>query len=215
MLNFNWEGYAEVIEKSNGRAHYKSNVEAVEAYHENLMLRLTPFLKMEPLVPINASCSAPPLPLPSDLKCENHGNALQGSLRSSIPKIGMLIQFGFDVDILEIHLNEIYDLVDQFFIIESSKSHFRTIQKPLMWEHVKSQPRFLKFADKITHFVVDDADVAEVKHFFQSSTSLFYDLRIWKMEKLQEALRWNKFLRWNKAHKFFQHYDLIGKLISL
>jgi hypothetical protein len=32
-------------------------------------------------------------------------------------------QFGFDTDILEIMLNELADVVDKFFIMESTKTH--------------------------------------------------------------------------------------------
>jgi hypothetical protein len=32
-------------------------------------------------------------------------------------------QFGFDADILEIMLNELADVVDKFFIMESTKTH--------------------------------------------------------------------------------------------
>lgn len=35
----------------------------------------------------------------------------------------------------------------------------QNIQKPLLWDRVKSQLRFRRFADKVVHIVLDDVDV--------------------------------------------------------
>ena len=213
--SFNWNGYQEAIDKSKRKGHQMADIEMVEAYQEKLMLLLTPFLEMEPRVPINASCTAPLLTPPTELNCKNHGNAFTGSHQTTPPKIGILVQFGFGVDVLEIYLNEVYDVVDRFFLIEATKAHFRTIRKPLMWERVKDQPRFQKFADKIVHLVMDDGETAEANKVFQNSSILVDEKKIWKMEALQETLRWTKFLQWNKAHAFFSPEDLIGGLNCL
>jgi len=208
--SFDWNGYKELkIDKSKLS---RTEVERIESYQESLIILLTPFLEMEPRLPINNSCAPQNLPLPSDVKCQGHGNAFSGSLRPTPPKVGILVQFGFGVDVLEIYLNEVYDVVDQFFIIEATKSHFRTLRKSLMWEKVKDQARFQKFANKITHFVIDDADAAEANQVFLNSSTLVDMKQIWQMESLQENLRWAKFLQWNKAHSFFSSNDLIGQL---
>lgn len=35
----------------------------------------------------------------------------------------------------------------------------QNLRKPLLWDQVKSQPRFRRFSEKIVHIVVDDVDV--------------------------------------------------------
>lgn len=157
---------------------------------------LTYFLELEPLEPINESCKAPPLPPPIETNCSLHPNAFNGVRRRQPAKIGALLQFGFDVDVLEIHMNELYDVVDVFFIIESTHAHFENIKKPLIWEHVQQQDRFTKFP--VVHFIIDDVE------------SLKATDKKWSMEALQERLRWTKFLEWNEATKYFDDEDVIG-----
>ena len=96
------------------------------------------FSRQEPLVPINATCQPPPLISPDEIIC-NHTNVrsfrmdgetiersttlFQGK-RITPAKIGHAIQFGSaDVDTLEIHLSELYDVVDYFFIVEFVVQH--------------------------------------------------------------------------------------------
>lgn len=113
-----------------------------------------------------------------------------------------MLQFGFDVDSLEIHLNELYDNVDKFFILESTRTHFRTVRKPLLWERVRLQPRFQKFSDKIIPFTLDDAESAHLSE----------KVKTFALESLQERLRWEKFLQWNNSTRFFEDHDLLGEL---
>jgi hypothetical protein len=66
--------------------------------------------------------------------------------------------FGFEADTLEIALRDQLDLVDWFFIVESTVTHKGVrlclvtskmplqMSKPLMWERLKFTPRF-SFAD--------------------------------------------------------------------
>ena len=58
-----------------------------------------------------------------------------------------------EVDLLEIRLHELYSQVDQFFIVEGTKT-FSNKQKPLFFEENKK--RFEEFIDKITYIVLDD-----------------------------------------------------------
>jgi len=55
-----------------------------------------------------------------------------------------------ELDILEIRLNELYDVVDYFVIVENSLTHSGK-QKPLYY--VENQKRFAKFQDKIIHII--------------------------------------------------------------
>lgn len=58
-----------------------------------------------------------------------------------------------EIDILEIRLNELYDHVDKFVLVESLET-FRGNLKPLYY--LENQKRFAKFQDKIIHVIVED-----------------------------------------------------------
>lgn len=58
-----------------------------------------------------------------------------------------------ELDLLEIRLNELYDHVDKFVLVESVET-FRGNLKPLYYEENKN--RFEKFADKIIHVIVEE-----------------------------------------------------------
>ena len=207
MSSFDWDDYKTIVGNK--------NIHEIDAVLEKLIQLLQYFIILEPKVPINSECTAPVLDPPEKLNCswKGYGTAFTGERNSDPPKIGILVQFGFGVDVLEIYLNEMYDVVDMFFIVESTKSHYRTLRKPLVWEKVKDQDRFSKFKDKITHFIIDDAQNAEVNHFFAHANTIgSTDKKIWKMEESQEGLRWMKFLEWNAAQKFFTDNDLLGNL---
>jgi len=78
-----------------------------------------------------------------------------------------------------------------------------------MWEKVKDQECFYKFADKIVHFVMDDAESSDVSRQVKGGV---WDKVMWTMEHTQERVRWTKFLQWNEHHKFFKELDLLGKM---
>jgi len=122
--------------------------------------------------------------------------------RTTPARVAHLIQFGGDADVLEVHLNEIYEIVDKFFILESVRTHYKNMSKELVWPILAQQPRFKKFLDKIVYFPVNDSLLA--------SMVLDYD-GIWKNEHSQEKLRWKLFLQWNKEHNnYFKDDDVIG-----
>lgn len=61
--------------------------------------------------------------------------------------------FWKELDILEIRLNELYDTVDKFILVEAA--HTQSMQpKPYYFEENKE--RYSKFLDKIIHIKVDD-----------------------------------------------------------
>lgn len=189
FLAFPWDDFENVTAKG----HEAETL----SYAESFIGELKHFLELEPLVPINEECKPPPLPSSDDVNCTLYPKAFSGVKRSEAIKVGVLLQFGFDVDVLEIHLNELFGVVDKFFIIESTHAHYGKLKKPLMWEHVKYQERFKKFP--VIHFVIDDAQA-----------SIATDKK-WSMESLQEQLRWFKFLEWNNATQYFSDDDIIGK----
>ncbi len=188
FLDFPWNTFEEAAAK---------NFTETLLYSQLLIDKLIYFLELEPFVPVNQQCRPPSLPLSSEINCTIYPHAFTGLKRTVPAKVATLIQFGFDVDVLEIHLNELYDVVDQFFIIESTHAHYGKLKKPLMWERVKKQERFKKFP--VIHFIIDDAE------------SLKATDKQWSMESLQERLRWQKFLQWNAVTQYFSDDDIIGK----
>ena len=168
----------------------------------DLIVRLTEFLVVEPKVPILPQCNSPPSLIdPATIDCAKYTSAFTGERRSQPVKIAHMIQFGFDVDVLEIHLRELYDVVDHFFILESTKAQLELVEKPLVWDRIRTQSRFLPFLDKVVHIIIDDVDAAR--------TGSAKD--IWYIEGLQEKTRFDKFLEWNSKQAVpFNDQDMIG-----
>ncbi len=52
---------------------------------------------------------------------------------------------------VRIHLRELYDAVDPFFILESTEAQLKHVRKPLIWDRIKEEDRFGPFHDKIAH----------------------------------------------------------------
>lgn len=73
-------------------------------------------------------------------------------------KIYDCFPFFNELDLLEIRLNELYDTVDYFVIVEGEKTH-QNNPKPLYY--LENKDRFAKFHDKIVHVVVDAAAFTE------------------------------------------------------
>jgi hypothetical protein len=188
---FGWKNLSKAIEERNH--------EEIWVFVNSIILWLTEYLITEPLTAINASCFPPVFQRKEEINC-----ALGLSPYSK--KIGVLIQFGFEVDTLEIHLNEVLDVVDKVFIIESTRTHGGMFRKPLIWDQMNGQERFGRFLPKIVHFVVDDADLANITNVKVPTNGSFS----WNSEQLQEMLRWKKFLEWNKGTEFFNETDLLG-----
>lgn len=176
--------------------------DAVREYTTQVIAGLGKFAALEPKVPINATCSQPPpLPEPEIIDCAAYPTAFTGVKRSKPAKVAHLIQLGFDIDVLEIHLREIADVVDYFFVLESTRAQYKLVRKPLMWEAVRDQERFRPFADKVIHLIVDDAEGTPDGRKGED---------IWFLEGVQEDRRWRKFLEWNAKTKHFSEEDVVG-----
>lgn len=63
-----------------------------------------------------------------------------------------------ELDLLEIRLNVLKDVVDKFVLVEATRTHTGK-PKPLYYEENKE--RYVDFADRIIHVVVDDFRAAE------------------------------------------------------
>jgi beta-1,4-mannosyl-glycoprotein beta-1,4-N-acetylglucosaminyltransferase len=73
-------------------------------------------------------------------------------------KIYDCFAFFNELDLLEVRLEELYDVVDHFVLVESPRT-FQKNPKPLYFKD--NQERYKKYLDKIIHIVVD-----EFPHFF-------------------------------------------------
>ena len=82
---------------------------------------------------------------------------------------------GFETDVVEIRMREMYDLVDKIFIGESANGHNMLMRKPLIWEYLATQKRFQPFLPKIVRFIVDESNGF-------SETWQKYQGTIWKSE---------------------------------
>ena len=126
----------------------ESNQSLYLKHRQSLIDSIEKFAYLEPETPINTSCHPPNLINHSMIDCSKYPNAFLQNRSNHTVKVGHAIQLGFDVDTLEIHLNEIYDVIDYFFIIESTHIHCESFRKQLTWDHVSTQPRFTKFRNK-------------------------------------------------------------------
>lgn len=187
FLSFPWERYD------------YSLLKAPPSLTNEFIYNMSLFIEMEPKIPIKNTCKPKKLESYNDIKCENHPSGLTGRKRDYPAKVAHMINFGFDADVLEIHLNELYPVVDKIFILEQRAAHFRSISKPLIWERVRYQPRFKKFEDKIVHLIMDDKEMTKS-----------HDNSIWRNEGLQEQKRWDYFLDWNSKTNYFSDDDIIG-----
>ena len=123
-----------------------------------------------------------------------------GMARTTPRRVGHAIQLGFDIDTLEIHLQELQGVVDKVFVIEWNMPHNRILSpKPLAWEAVKRQERFAFATDDfLVHLLMDDVD------------STFTDANeMWSVESRQEQTRWDKIKAWNEQTSYFGNDDLI------
>jgi len=100
----------------------------------------------QPPVPLSKSCSS----YKRDLRCT------RGQPASSQNPIEIydIFLFSFEVDALEIRFHELDELVSHFVIVESNIDH-KGYPKPLLWNMLKHDPRFVPFRSKVIHVVRD------------------------------------------------------------
>jgi len=96
-----------------------------------------------------------------------------------------LIPFSNELSTLEMRLYELDEFVDQFFIIESTRTH-RYGKKPLVFS--RNFERFLRFRHKIIHIVLDDSDADAINKIQNPLSS-----DDWSLEKQQRKILWNTF----------------------
>ena len=117
LYNFPWEEFEQSM---NTRQEFQ--------YRQALIDGMQKFAYMEPLTPVNMSCSPPPLLNSEDIRCSDYPDAFLQDKYITPVKLAHAIILGFDADILEIHLNEVYEVIDYFFIIESPRVHCKLLR---------------------------------------------------------------------------------------
>eukprot|EP00298_Acanthocystis_sp_HF-20_P015903 c21312_g1_i2.p1 GENE.c21312_g1_i2~~c21312_g1_i2.p1 ORF type:complete len:487 (+),score=205.20 c21312_g1_i2:108-1568(+) len=182
-------------------AYLQHRNDATTQFTSDLVHGLSEFIAMEPLVPVDKNCRPEPLTPPEQIQCSNYMTGTTGQRRSKPARVGHLIQLGFDIDVLETLLYELDDVVDYFFILESTRSHSDKLRKPLMWEKVRVQERFKPFKNKVIHMLLDDIDIG---------TQNYDPGNIFFIERFQETERWRKFQEWNEKFKYFGDDDILG-----
>lgn len=73
-------------------------------------------------------------------------------------KIYDCFTFYNELDLLEIRLNELYEVVDKFVIVEANRSHQN---KPKEYLFLANKDRYLKFLDKIIYVSVDGSNFCD------------------------------------------------------
>jgi len=119
---------------------------------DNPVTSLAALAAVPPPIPPSPSCQPPPLP--TEPICND--TAFSGQRLDKPRKLALMLMFGFEVDTLEVQLRESADLVDVIFIVEATVTHHGD-KKPLMWERLQYDERFLFLPkDKVVHEVVDN-----------------------------------------------------------
>lgn len=98
-----------------------------------------------------------------------------------------IFSFNGELDVLEIRLNVLNDVVDQFIICESEYT-FTGIKKPLYFK--ENQERFAKFLPKIKHYIMASDDFILARDA-NHSPGVPQDLHWWRREYTQkESMRY-------------------------
>ncbi|KAG0052484.1 hypothetical protein BGZ83_002514 [Gryganskiella cystojenkinii] len=104
------------------------------------------------------------------------------STKTSAPGIQVfdILMINDELDLLDIRLNELYEVIDMFFIIESNIT-LSGIPKPLYYK--ENEQRYVQFRNKIIHIVLPPFTEED----FQSFREYTNDAEQWKWEYLSRG----------------------------
>jgi len=132
---------------------------------------LLTFLEQEPLVPRQPgkeSCAGPPsggwdaAPIQGALQdslaaqtCQEADTDIFTGTMFAHPKTLVdIVLFSYELDVLEIRLNELGKVVDYFVLVEMAFT-FKGIPKPSLWARNRKSSRFADVASKVVHVFID------------------------------------------------------------
>jgi hypothetical protein len=109
---------------------------------------LTPWITGEPSRPLGVVQR--PRPLRVDCQQKMYSHALTGRQLAEPIMVVDLVPFGFDIDLLEAHLLEIYDVVDVIILFEAPWTH-QGVDKAMYFaeSHQRTPERWQRFMDKL------------------------------------------------------------------
>ena len=174
----------------------------------SIMMKILEIDIREPFYPADSSCQVPELLNYTEQMCEAAGSAFTCERRARLrePRMAHIMNFAFEVDVLEIHLDELYPVVDKIFLCECAYIHGRSgLRKPCVWDMIKDQERLRKFSDKVVLIWISESEIRET----------LLRLNEWHVEYKMEELRWKKFLEWNKVNNYFDDDDVIASIYNL
>lgn len=101
-----------------------------------------------------------------------------------------VITFNGELDTLDIRLGILNDVVDRFIIVEATETFSR---KPKELSFFHNNPRYLKYLDKITYFVIDDFTDKKVLDMAYASDNTgnketHWVYEFYQKEKIKDAL---------------------------
>lgn len=157
---------------------------------EDLIPYITSWIAGEPEHPLRVSQRPDSLQL--DCSQSKYASALTGTLDSKPALIVDLIPVGYDIDLLEIHLLELYEVVDVFVLFESPYTQ-QGVAKPCYFnKSLHATPaRWARFLDKIVYMrpqrLPTAAQVAAARQATGRSWYLENQMRTDPMQQMQTS----------------------------
>ena len=125
----------------------------------------------------------------------------------SINKIYDCFNFFNELDILEIRLNELYDVVDYFIIVESNVTHSG---EDKLFYFDENKDRFTKFLDKIINIKITDTP----NDFINLKSTDDNELNKINQYIINQTNRFNRYNQPDYGRDFFQKESVRRGLIN-
>ena len=167
------------IEHAGGEFHHGYNALSLFGHHAKVR-------KLVSLAPLTLHCAIAPSQLDHwygerDILAmfERYGYRIEfapepmaGAVAAPTRRVYDCFQYNGEADVLAIRLHELDAVVDRFVLVEATLTH-SGLPKPIHFD--AADPRFVRFASRIRHVVVDDfpaTDDAWVREMFQRDAVL-------------------------------------------
>lgn len=117
-------------------------------------------------------------------------------------------QFFNELELLDIRFNELYDVVDKFIIVESTKTHQNNPKPLYFWEN---RDKFSPFLDKVIHHVFDPQECPypwyienEQRNQLKNANFTMQDGDIFLLSDADEILNREALINIKENHESFQ-----------